>query len=153
MADTHDRLVYRPTDTVSRNLMRGILVLLITVLALVAYARVTDRPLEAVPDRGEIVQERLLHIEGDITGAARIADAETGEVIEYASGEAVFITTIERVLRRERERHAADMAAPLHLRERAGGALSVYDPTTGEEVDLTSFGTDNIAAFAVLLPD
>lgn len=154
MSDTHhDRLVYRPNDAVSRNLMRGILVLLITILSLVAYARVTDRPLEAVPVRGDILQERVLLIEGDITGAAQITDTETGAVVDYASGEAVFITTIERVLRRVRESHAADLAAPFHLRERAGGTLSVYDPATGEEVQLSSFGPDNIAAFAALLTD
>lgn len=151
MAETHDKLVYRPNDTVSRNLMRGILVLLITVVGLVAYARVTDRPLEAVPERGAILQERVLHIDGNIAGAARITDAETGEVIEYAAGEAVFITTIERAMSRERARHAVDPAAPYHLRMREGDKLSVFDPGTGEEVELSSFGVDNIAAFAALL--
>ena len=145
-----DRMVYRP-DVVSRNLMRGVLVLLVTVVALVAYARLTDRPLEATPPAGEILAERVVHISGSITGEAQITDADGALIADFGRGEAVFITTIERVLRRERERHQAELVAPYHVRLREGQRLSVYDPVTGAETELEGFGVDNIAAFQALL--
>ncbi len=150
MSDAN-QMVYRSNDRISRNLMRGILVLLITVLALVAYARVTDRPLAATPPDGPIVAERVLHISGNITGEAQITDVDGVLIAEYARGEAVFITTIERVMRRERERHQVDLAGPYHLRMREGARLSIFDPSTGAETELEAFGVDNIAAFEVLL--
>jgi len=150
MADSR-RMTYRSNDRVSRNLMRGVLVLLVTVLALVGYARLTDRPLEARPPAAPILVERVLFIEGNIAGEARVTDADGAVVAEYGRGEAVFISTIDRALRRERQRHEADAAAPYHLRLRAGGRLSIYDPATGGETELEGFGDDNIAAFRALL--
>ncbi|MEM1076008.1 MAG: photosynthetic complex assembly protein PuhC [Pseudomonadota bacterium] len=125
--------------------------LLVAVLGLVAFARLTDRPLDAQPDRSEIIDERVLYISATLDGAARITGKD-GEIIgEYPPGGANFIATMSRVVARERMKHKADQDAPVHLRRRAENRLTLFDPATGRETELSSFGKDNIAAFSVLL--
>ncbi|MEL6126649.1 MAG: photosynthetic complex assembly protein PuhC [Pseudomonadota bacterium] len=150
MASTN-RIRHRPEDLVPRLLMRAVLLLIFAILAIVAFARITDRPLEAQPPRGPIVAEQVIHLWGDTSGAARVTDADGIEIATFAPGEGGFLSTIDRFVRRERARHNADPAGPLHVRMREGNRLALFDPSTGRETELVSFGKDNVAAFASLI--
>ncbi|MEQ3728134.1 MAG: photosynthetic complex assembly protein PuhC [Tateyamaria sp.] len=124
---------------------------LICILLLVAWARLTDRPLEARPVEAAISQERVLQITSDLGGAAQVTDQEGAIVAQFATGEAVFISTVMRVLERERAKHGIASEAPVRLRKRGEARLTIFDPMTSREIELNSFGSDNVAAFAALL--
>ena len=94
-------MTVRKEEKIPTALLRGILVLLAFVLTLVFYARITDRPLVAQPPDGAIVAERIIYLQGTPTGAARILDANGDEIIRYATGDGGFVSTIDRVIRRE----------------------------------------------------
>ncbi|MEM9550582.1 MAG: photosynthetic complex assembly protein PuhC [Pseudomonadota bacterium] len=149
---TEDKMPMKRTENVIPTmLIRGAVVMLLVIGAAVTWARVTDRPLEAQAPRGPIEQERTLHLSGTIEGSARVTD-ENGRVIaEFEPGDAVFISTIARVINRERAKHGADLEAPVQLRLREGNRLALFDPQTGRETELVSFGADNVAAFRRLL--
>ena len=130
--------------------MSALIVLLAIVTTLVAAARLTDRPLEAQASQGPIEQERVVRISGTIDGSAHITDATGVTIADYAPGEAVFIATIARVIARERKKFGADLTKPIHLRKRSNNRISFFDPQTGKETELSSFGADNVLAFEVL---
>ncbi|MEL6467633.1 MAG: photosynthetic complex assembly protein PuhC [Pseudomonadota bacterium] len=126
-------------------------VLLIGIVTLVAWARLTDRPLLAQPLALPLTSERVMHITADLDGAAHITDERAKLIAKYAPGEAVFISTIVRVVRRERQKIDANLDAPIHLRRRGETRLTIFDPETQRETELSSFGKDNVASFAALL--
>ncbi len=144
-------MTVRKEEKIPTALLRGILVLLAFVLTLVFYARITDRPLVAQPPDGAIVAERIIYLQGTPTGAARILDANGDEIIRYATGDGGFVSTIDRVIRRERLRNKVANDGVLHVRMREGERLSIFDPSTGREIELEAFGRDNIAKFAALV--
>ncbi len=138
-------------ERIPKVLLRGILILLATILSLVAFARLTDRPLEAQPPNGAIVSERIIQLQGTVTGAARILDDSGAMIVEYASGQGGFVSTIDRVIRRERLRNGVAKDGIVYVRMREGQRLSIFDPSTGREIELEAFGKDNIAHFEALL--
>ncbi|MEO0370001.1 MAG: photosynthetic complex assembly protein PuhC [Pseudomonadota bacterium] len=150
MAET-TQMTVRREEKIPTALLRGILVLLGLVLTLVFYASITDRPLVAQPPDGEIVSERIIFLQGTPTGAARILDEEGAVIVQYATGEGGFVSTIDRVIRRERLRNGVPGDGVLHVRMREGGRLSIFDPTIDQEIELESFGRDNIAKFAAIV--
>ena len=150
MADT-TQMTVRRDEKIPKALLRGVLTLIAVVLTFVFYASLTDRPLEAQPPNGAILSERIIHLQGNIAGAARILDKNGAEIGTFAAGEGGFVSTIDRVIRRERLRHGMPGEGVLHVRMREGERLSIFDPSTGEEIELESFGRDNINKFAALL--
>ena len=150
MAET-TQMTVRREERIPTALLRAILVLLALVLSLVVYASWTDRPLEAQPPNGDIVSERVIHLQGTVAGAARILDVDGAEIMRFASGEGGFVSTIDRVIRRERLRNGVSNEGALHVRMREGQRLSIFDPSTGREIELEAFGRDNIAKFEALV--
>ncbi|MEM1162306.1 MAG: photosynthetic complex assembly protein PuhC [Pseudomonadota bacterium] len=136
---------------VPHRMMMAIVILLGAILALVAFARLTGMEPTAQPPRGPILSERIIHIDGNIAGAVRVTDQNDQVITDLPAGKGVFISTVNRVLLRERARFRADPDGPLHLRMREGNRLAIYDPATDRETELVAFGTDNVAAFAGLL--
>lgn len=138
-------------DKMPKALQRLVLGLIFSVLVIVTFARVTDRPPEAQPAKGPILAERVIVLEGTLSGAARISSVDGEVLAQYAAGKGGFVSTIERVVARERQRFGVESTGPLHLRKREGGQLALFDPLTDTEIVLASFGADNIKKFAVLL--
>lgn len=145
------QMTVRRDEKIPTVLLRGVLTLIAVVLAFVFYASWTDRPLEAQPPNGAIVSERIVYLQGTVAGAARILDADGSEIVKYSSGEGGFVSTIDRVIRHERLRHGVPNNGVLHVRMREGQRLSIFDPSTDNEIELEAFGRDNIAKFAALL--
>lgn len=125
--------------------------LLMAVVVIAGYSSFEGTSSSAHLESAEILQERILNVDGNIAGAAEITDENGVLIADYASGEAVFITTIGRVIERQRIQKGVPLDGPIHLRKRAPNRLSVYDPATEAEIRLSGFGQDNIAAFAALL--
>ncbi|MGC9418938.1 MAG: photosynthetic complex assembly protein PuhC [Rhodovulum sp.] len=133
-------------------LIRAMFGLALFSLVLVAFARLTEQPLSAVPDASEpIAVERQIVIEGSNSGRATVYDTDGNVIREYGPMEGGFISGIWRVLRLERGKIDAPMDAPVRLVRYESGRLSLYDDLTGWRAELIGFGADNAAAFARLL--
>jgi putative photosynthetic complex assembly protein len=151
--DTHPRAshVSHDKELIPRVLTRAMFVLVLTILALVSYARYIDMPLSAQPAGGKVVTERQLVLSGDMSGAARVHTPEGLLIADLSPEEGGFISGVYRVILRERTKHRVALDGPITLTRRDTGRIDIYDPATGWSADLMGFGADNARAFAKLL--
>jgi putative photosynthetic complex assembly protein len=140
-------------EIISRRLLRAMGLLVAGSLALVTYARVTDRPLVAKPVDGEIAQEWVIHVHADMSGAARILDANGALIADLSSTQGGFIAGVWRAMTFERQKAGVDPDAPVRLMRFADGRLALRDEVGGTRFELIGFGPDNAAAFARLLSE
>jgi putative photosynthetic complex assembly protein len=138
-------------EKVPRVLLRAIALLLLVVLVLVSFARITGQEPAAMPPDIPIVQERTLHIFGDLSGAARVLDAHGQLIADLGPNEGGFIAGVARSLTMKRRQAGVDPSAPVRLLQFADGRLGLRDDFTGWRAELIGFGKDNTAAFAKLL--
>ncbi|MEX0338447.1 MAG: photosynthetic complex assembly protein PuhC [Arenibacterium sp.] len=149
---SHTDLQNRPdTELVPRVMARAMFALVLTVLALVTWATLTERPLESTPPPGEILAQRQILLEGNISGAATVRDLNGAVLVDLGPEEGGFISGVWRVVIRERTKHGVGLEGPLTLIRRDTGRISILDPSTGWSADLMGFGIDNARAFARLL--
>lgn len=145
------RIHAKPEDLVPRVMVLAMFGLVACVLALVAFASLTDRPMESAPPEARIISERAILLHSDMTGAARVLDANGTLIADLDAERGGFVAGIDRVIIRERTKVGADMAAPLLLQLREGNRLSLLDPATGWSAELMGFGATNSRVFARLL--
>lgn len=147
-----DRLRQRDREMIPATLLRAMLALVLASLAIVAYARLTDRPLEAAPPTGvAVAKERAILLYGDMSGAARVLDLNGSVIADLDPTQGGFISGVWRVLQRERTKNRVALDAPVRLVLWQDGRISILDDTTGWRAELTGFGADNLDAFARLL--
>jgi putative photosynthetic complex assembly protein len=150
------KLVERDKEMVPTILVRAMFVLCVCVLIIVSYARITDRPLEAMPPteaEAPPVQERMIRIFGEMDGSARVL-AEDGTVIaEFGPDEGGFVAGIYRVLERERGAVGLHASEPIRLVRFSDGRIGLRDDHTDFRAELFGFGADNEAVFARLLEE
>jgi putative photosynthetic complex assembly protein len=84
------------------------------------------------------------------SGDIAVLDHRTGQKVAVFSGEQGFLRSTLRALARERQRESLGKEAPFLLIGRADGRLTLQDPSTGQRIDLESFGPSNAAVFANL---
>lgn len=150
------KLVERDKEMIPTVLIQAMFVLCVCVLIIVGYARLTDRPLSAMPptlEEAPIVTERLIRIYGQLDGSARVLDIDGNLIADYANDEGGFIAGIYRVLERERGAVGADASDPIRLVRFADGRLGLRDEITDFRAELFGFGPDNEAAFSRLLEE
>lgn len=150
------KLVERDKEMIPMVLIRAMAILCICVLIIVSYARLTDRPLSAMPpsvEQAPIVTERMIRIYGQLDGSARVFDVDGSLIAEYSNTEGGFIAGIYRVLERERGAVGADASDPIRLVRFADGRLGLRDDLTDFRAELFGFGADNEAAFSRLLEE
>lgn len=142
------------TQTHPRSTLWGIWIvasLLCIVVALVALAKLTERPLVAIPGNVTIIKERVIYLERTRAGTVQVRD-ETGQIIaSWDVDDAGFVSTLARVVKRERLKRNASPDAPIVLRKRDGNIPTIFDPETGHEIELNSFGDDNVSQVLSLL--
>jgi len=137
-------------------LVRAMFVLCICVLIIVAYARLTDRPLEAMPPSVQevpIAQERLIRIYGSMDGSARVMDLDGTVIATLDETQGGFIAGVYRVLERNRAPMGMEGSDPIRLVRYSDGRLSLRDDFTDFRAELLGFGADNERAFARLLEE
>lgn len=141
----------RDKELVPRIMMRMVLVLILSVLAIVGYARLTDRPLIATPPEAATVISRDVLLSGDMAGTATIRELDGTLIADLTPDEGGFISGVWRVILRERTKHRVALDGPVTLIRKENGRVSILDPSTGWSADLMGFGADNARAFARLL--
>lgn len=154
-------LVHDHEQTMPKGALASALVLVATALALTALVKVGVLSREAVPEvaRTEahvapaVVRQLSFSDRGD--GAVVVRDVTTGEtvrvLIDGVPGNG-FVRGVMRGMVRERHIRGVGMAPPFTLTLWKNGTLSLEDKATGRNIELGSFGPDNRAAFAALLP-
>ena len=148
---TPPRLRTREDEMVPRTMVRLVLGILAICLALVAWARWTDRPLESAPANSPILAERVVFLSAGMSGAAQVLDANGSVIATLDETTGGFVGGVTRVLDRERGKYGVSLDGPVVLRLREGNRLSLYDPSTEWSAELMGFGATNTRAFARLL--
>lgn len=94
--------------------------------------------------------QRDLHFRDLPGGDVAVLDSQSGQIVAQFSGEQGFLRSSLRALARERHREKISNNAPFLLIGRTDGRLTLQDPSTGQRIDLESFGPINAAVFASL---
>ena len=95
--------------------------------------------------------QRSLVFEDQKDGGVRVADGVTGQTLTVLYGEQGFVRGALRALTRERYARGMGSEKPFELVARVDGRLTLMDPSTGQRVDLESFGPTNAAEFSRFL--
>lgn len=145
--------------TVSRTplmLMGGIIAI---TLALTVSVRLGFFEREAVPAEARaaagvtVSAERTLRFFDEPDGTVRVEDGATGEVLSrFAQGEGGFIRATARSLVHQRRIRNLGPQVPFTLTRWTNDTLTLADPLTGRSVEVSSFGPDNRAVYANMLP-
>ena len=142
---------YRQPDMVPRFLVVAMFGLMVITVALVAFAKLTDRPMRGVVQESAIVAERSITLEGTSSTGIYVLD-EQGVRSAYSSeNKAGFIDVVWVVINRERTVENIVGNPPLRLVRRENGHVAIIDPATDWKIELIGYGQDNIAAFARLI--
>ena len=128
--------------------MAWIGVVLLSVLVAVGLARWSGLD-PRTPDAA-VQWQRDLQFRDLPGGDIAVLDQRTGQTVARFSGEQGFLRTSLRALARERHRSSLSGDAPFLLIGRTDGRLTLQDPSTGQRIDLESFGPSNAAVFASL---
>lgn len=148
----HEMLRKRDKEMIPRMLLRAMLALVVCALVIVAYARITDRPLVAAPPEGvAMVAERPIVLSGSMSGAATVRDLDGRIIAEFDGDQGGFIAGVWRVLQRERMKHRVPVDLPVRLVLFEDNRLSLFDDFTGWRAELIGFGIDNYRIFYDLL--
>lgn len=95
--------------------------------------------------------QRSLVFEDQKDGGIRVADGITGQTLTVLYGEQGFVRGALRALTRERFAQGVGSSQAFDLIARVDGRVTLMDPSTGQRVDLESFGSTNTAEFARFL--
>ncbi len=120
----------------------------LSALVLVAAVRWSGTPVQQFDS--PVTHSRALVFEDTASGAVAVRDATTGAEVALFEGEQGFVRGVLRAMARSRRLQSADRHAPLLLQNHADGSLSLFDASTGERINLESFGHTQRATFARL---
>jgi putative photosynthetic complex assembly protein len=137
------------TDTFPRWVIWATGLLLTFTLVAVALVRITGNG----PDQlaAATLSERLLRFEDRTDGGVAVIDGETGQLLTIVTGEQGFFRGALRALARDRIARKIGSEQPFKLISRTDGRLTLFDPVSGQRIDLESFGPTNAATFAPFL--
>ncbi len=132
-----------------RWVLRTTALLLVFVIGAVALTRITGNG----PDQlaNATVSERLLRFEDGPSGGVSVIDGETGKLLIIVRGEQGFFRGALRALTRDRTARKIGSEQPFKLIARTDGRLTLFDPISGQRIDLDSFGPTNAAVFVPFL--
>ena len=128
--------------------MAWIGVMLLSMLIAVGLARWSGLD-PRTPDAA-VQWQRDLQFRDMPSGDIAVLDVRTGQQVAQFSGEQGFLRSTLRALARERQRENMGKEAPFLLIGRTDGRMTLQDPSTGQRIDLESFGPSNAAVFASL---
>jgi len=99
------------------------------------------------------VATRTLRFFDEPDGTVRVEDGDRTMVLgRFATGEGGFIRATVRSLVHQRRIREIGAEVPFELTEWDDGGMTLRDPATGFRVEVSSFGPDNRAVYAAMLP-
>ena len=147
---TRAQLAARDRDMIPVGLLRAMAALALSSLAIVSYARLTDRPLEGVPAMEPIAAERHLAFGRGEDGLIHVRE-DGGDIAVMTGRSGGFIDAYTVALQRRRMVSGADPDAPIRVAAFEDGHVVLIDPETDWRVDPASFGASSEAVFAAFL--
>ena len=100
-----------------------------------------------------MAQSRTIQFFDESDGTVRVEDGASGEELgRFGPRTGGFIRSTARSLVHQRRVRNIGSSVPFDLIEWNNGDLTLSDSTTGETVELASFGKDNRKIFADMLP-
>ncbi len=147
---SHEILRERDREMIPTPLLRLMLALVVASVLLVSGAVLTGRTPTGQPKDSPVTADRQLVIKTGGAKAVTLYDADGSFLTHLDHGG--FVTVIGNGLDRARTVARVGQDAPVTLARHENGRLTLTDPATGWNVELTAFGSDNEAAFAALLP-
>ncbi len=136
-------------DTFPRWVLWATAALLAFTLVAVALVRVTGNGPDQLAEATKA--ERLLRFEDSPNGGVAVIDGVTGQLLTTVMGEQGFFRGAIRALTRDRISRKIGSEQPFKLMSRSDGRLTLFDPVSGQSIDLESFGSENAAIFAPFL--
>ena len=136
-------------DTFPRWVLWSVGSLLLFTLVAIGLVRITGNG----PDQlaAATLTERLLRFEDRPDGGVAVIDGVTGKLLTTVTGEQGFLRGAIRALARDRMARKIGAEQPFKLISRTDGRLTLFDPVSGQRVDLESFGPSNAGVFAPFL--
>ena len=142
-------------DRIPLMLMGGIIAisLTLTVAVTLGFFERQAIPSETRAEMGAVkVAERAIFFFDEADGTVRVEDAASGaELGRFGPGTGGFVRTTARSLVYQRRINGIGREVPFALIEWDNGMLTLLDSTTGESVELHSFGAGNRQTFANFL--
>ncbi|WP_292290808.1 photosynthetic complex assembly protein PuhC [Marivita sp.] len=138
-------------ELVPRLFVRAMFGMVMICLVMVSLYRWMDGPVQYTAPDSPVVIEKVLYLEGNMSGSAQVFAEDKSLIAAYTPEEGGFLSGIWRVLQRERTNARVALDGPVIVRARENNRLEIFDPSTGWGADLMGFGADNSAAFARLL--
>ena len=135
---------------VPRAVLLAVAGVLAAVLLAVGWVRLAG--IDIHDPAGAVLEQRLLRFVDRPDGGVDVIDDATHRLLHSVQGQQGFLRGVLRGLARERKARALGAEAPFVLSRHADGRLQLADPTTGQRIELASFGPDNAAVFLRWLP-
>lgn len=151
MAHSPNTMKHPETILVPPFVARAMFALMIAAVGLVAYAKVTDKPLIAVVQQAPVAQSIDVIITGDKSGIYTVTTLDGTLLARSSDDMGGFLGVMGRVIDRERLVNGVSGTPPVQVVRRDNGNIAILDASTGLNTELIGYGRDNVAAFAKLL--
>lgn len=136
-------------DTFPRWVLLAVGFILAFSLISVALVRLTGNGPDQAP--GPVAVERTLRFEDRSNGDIAVIDGQSGDLLTTVQGEQGFLRGAVRALARERRTRHLGSEQAFQLIASADGRLTLFDPATGQRIELVAFGPTNAGVFAPFL--
>ena len=124
---------------------------LILIVAFVTVFRVLDLEPYSIPVAAPKISEKKILFDFGENDETLILSSKGDVLVSYSSEQSNFVSTVTKVLKRERKKVGIEENAKVLLRRDENNRLSIYDPETKREIDLAGFGESNLEIFYDLL--
>ena len=124
--------------------------MLASIIFVIGFQVLNFEPIN-VSQNSKIISSKLIYIEQSDDLETRILNENGAILVEYPKDKETFVSTILRVINRDRIKRNIDKSGPLILQKKDNGRISIFDPSSEKEVDLMAFGEDNILVFRDIL--
>ena len=124
---------------------------LILIVAFVTVFRVLDLEPYSIPVAAPKISEKRILFDFGENDETLILSSKGEVLVSYSSEQSNFVSTVTKVLKRERKKVGIEENAKVLLRRDENNRLSIYDPVTKREIDLAGFGESNLEIFYDLL--
>ena len=113
--------------------------------------RVLDLEPYSIPVAAPKISEKRILFDFGENDETLILSSKGDVLVSYSSEQSNFVSTVTKVLKRERKKVGIEENAKVLLRRDENNRLSIYDPETKREIDLAGFGESNLEIFYDLL--
>tara|TARA_B100000035_G_scaffold310144_1_gene317449 strand:+ start:381 stop:824 length:444 start_codon:yes stop_codon:yes gene_type:complete len=124
---------------------------LILIIASVTIFQVLDLEPYSLPETAPKISEKRILFDFGENDETLILSSNGEILVSYSSEQANFVSTVAKVLKRERKKVGIENNEKVLLQRDENNRLSIYDPETKREIDLAGFGESNLEIFYDLL--